>query len=432
MNMLRFGLILGFGIAGCTSGPLDGSGAQPSASGGRGGVGGSSSSSSSSSSVGGVSGGVVSSEGLTVHEWGTFTSVLGSTGKQLSGLHHEEEPLPSFVYARAFGDFMHNKGIEFQPTNVTQKLETPVLYFHSGKPAHVKVSVDFPDGLVSQWFPDASTFQPPRFQVQKVGGGSMTWEADLVPGLSDFPPVAPDDIWAPSRKVDAMPVQVGAEHERFIFYRGIGTFTTPFVVTAQPDGTLTIRNDSREAIPAVFLLRVHQGGGAVVSLGALGAGKIRDHIVSPAAGKENNLDKYVADASRKVAGALVESGLFADEAQAMVDTWSKSYFRTFGTRFLYIVPRPWTDKLLPMHIEPQPASLVRTLVGRVEALTQADEAELVSTVTAAAGASMSAATLIGQLGRLAEPKLRRTLELLQDPAAKQYCAVAVDMAATSR
>src|SRR5687767_6251127 len=73
--------------------------------------------------------------GVIVHEWGTFTSVRGSTGAQLEGLHHEEEALPSFVHGRgvmASGVMMTmgNKDLEAQPSSVTQKLETPVLYFY--------------------------------------------------------------------------------------------------------------------------------------------------------------------------------------------------------------------------------------------------------------------------------------------------------------
>lgn len=37
---------------------------------------------------------------LEVHEWGTFTSVQSPDGKDMEGLHHEEEPLPSFVHGR--------------------------------------------------------------------------------------------------------------------------------------------------------------------------------------------------------------------------------------------------------------------------------------------------------------------------------------------
>src|SRR5690349_7153293 len=68
-------------------------------------------------------------QSLTVHEWGTFTSVQSSLGKQMQGLHHTDELLPSFVHAR---DVLarSEKGFEELPEPVTQKLETPVLYFY--------------------------------------------------------------------------------------------------------------------------------------------------------------------------------------------------------------------------------------------------------------------------------------------------------------
>jgi hypothetical protein len=37
-----------------------------------------------------------------VHEWGTFTSLLGSNGVSQDGLYHEDEHLPDFVYG--FGE----------------------------------------------------------------------------------------------------------------------------------------------------------------------------------------------------------------------------------------------------------------------------------------------------------------------------------------
>src|SRR5579859_4215769 len=91
------------------------------------------------------------SQPLTVHEWGTFTSVNSSAGTLMEGLHHEEEALPTFVYGR--GKLQNptapptgTKGFELLPTGVTQKLETPVLYFYGAPGANVHVRVDFPAG----------------------------------------------------------------------------------------------------------------------------------------------------------------------------------------------------------------------------------------------------------------------------------------------
>jgi hypothetical protein len=371
--------------------------------------------------------GVPMSQPLAVHEWGTFTSMVSSLGQPLEGLHHEEEALPAFVHARSTVD-LHNKGFgPVQPTGVTQKLETPVLYFYTPRALAVQVHVDFPLGVVSQWFPDATRFAPTP-DVTTVAGGSIDWSATLTPGAGNFPAVAADNIWAPSRRVASTPVVSGAEAEQFIFYRGLGAFATPFTALANADGTVTIKNNSSDTIPTVFLLRLHSLGGFIQELGALGPGASIANIVPPVDGKEFNVDQYVADASTQVAAALAKTGLTDDEARAMVDTWSRSYFRTPGMRFLFVVPRAWTDRLLPMQISPAPSSLVRTLVGRVEILTPPDESQLLSTVQSAAAAGMATSDLLTQLGRFAEPKLRRAAQLVTDPALQSYVAGAIAQA----
>lgn len=362
--------------------------------------------------------GVQDQNAIVVHEWGTFTSMFGSTGQSLEGLHHEEEALPSFVHARS-ADTVGMKGLESPPTGVTQKLETPVLYFYTQTAQAVHVHVDFPQGIVSQWYPNSAAFQPAVGSFSTVAGGSMDWQAQLQPGLGGFPTVAPSDIWAPSRNVASVPVQIGDEREQFIFYRGLGTFAVPFAATAQADGTLTIKNDSPDAIADVFLLRLSASGGVVSALGGLDPHQARA-ITPPAASAAVDVERYVVDASARVAAALVNSGLQLDEARAMVDTWSKSYFRSPGLRLLYIVPRTWTDQLLPITITPRPAAMVRTLVGRVELLTPGDEQQLMSAVQSAATAGLSASALATQLGRFAEPKLRRALQLTGDKNLQTY------------
>jgi hypothetical protein len=356
-------------------------------------------------------------QAITVHEWGTFTSMLGSGGIPLEGLHHEEEALPLFVHARSL-ESVGMKGLERPPTGVTQKLETPVLYFYTRTAQAVQVHVDFPQGIVSQWFPNAAAFQPAVGAFTYVADGSMDWQAQLEPGLGGFFPVAPSDIWAPSRNVASVPLQIGDEREQFIFYRGLGAFAVPFFATAQADGTVTIRNDSPDAIADVFLLRLYPSGGVIADLGALDPYQSRNTIVPPV--PMIGAKDYITDASTRVAAALMKSGLAQDEARAMVDTWSRSYFLSQGLRLLYIVPRRWTDKLLPLTITPQPAALVRTLVGRVELLTPADEQQLASAVQAAAASGMSSSALAAQLGRFAEPKLRRALQLATDASMQSY------------
>jgi len=363
----------------------------------------------------------VTPEPFVVHEWGTFTSVQSSDGLTVPGLHQEEEPLPGFVHGRyTFGAF---KQMEDLPELVTQKLETPVLYFY-GEAETVTVDVDFPQGIISEWYPDAAAFQPEVGTLDGFRDGSMSWRVELLDENADvaFPAVDETDIWAPSRHVDARPLRVGDEHERFIFYRGLGRFELPVAVEAYDDGTIEVFNNSDEALPALFLLNLHDGGALVESLGALEA---RGSVVASPSPKEFDVDAYVANASASVEEALVESGLYEDEARAMVNTWQRSYFLTPGMRLLYVVPRSWTDELLPIRIEPQPDELVRTLVGRIEVFTPAFEYDTVTLLTQAYQASDEELDLTS-LGRFAEPRIRRAISLSEDPGFREFCEGLLD------
>src|SRR5690349_7758705 len=102
---------------------------------------------------------------FVVHEWGTFTSMSGEDGVSLEGLSREEESLPSFVYSRTkvrecpLRD-KGWKGLEVPADHVTQKMETPVIYFHSDDARRARVRVDFRKGLLSQWYPVSDLLGP--------------------------------------------------------------------------------------------------------------------------------------------------------------------------------------------------------------------------------------------------------------------------------
>jgi hypothetical protein len=357
--------------------------------------------------------------GPRVEEWGTYTSVQASDGHALGGLHHEDERLPSWVHRRDLG--ASDYYLEQLPEEPLQQLETPVLYFWSPVARPVKVTVGFPRGIVGQWFPQAETYLPALREMKALAGGSMTWSLTLDPAMdpATFPPVQAEEIWAPSRNVASTPVRFavpggGEEREQFIFYRGLGKFEPPIRIVAS-DELLRITNTSAETPRQAFVLRVSNQRGRIEKLGPLEPGASKMVAIPQAT---DDLDSYVASARALLAEALVESGLHADVAQAMVDTWSRSWFRNTGLRVLYLTPRAWTDAWLPTTITPEPAAFVRTLVGRIEVLTPQEERDLVDLVRR----QMRAQTYleVSLLGRFAEPRLVRTLELLAEPAEREY------------
>jgi hypothetical protein len=362
-----------------------------------------------------------STSGLVVHEWGTYTSVQASDGHTLGGVHHEDEALPTWVHRRNLND-PQNYYFEQLPEEPRQQLETPVLYFYAPSTQDVQVKVSFPQGIVGEWFPEATSYLPAIGGMTHVAQGSTVWNLTLDPAISpgSFNPVTPAEIWAPSRHVASTPVRLqGApsaigEREQFLFYRGLGTFVAPVTVTTYRDGTIRIHNGSSDDVGSVFLLFSGNAGGSFGSLGRLGAGG--DISTTTAANAQLSTNDFVQKAQSGLYDALSATGLYADEARAMVDTWTRSWFGNPGLRILYLAPRTWTDAWIPTEVTPAPSAFVRTLVGRIEVMTPLEEADLVGQIQTASRAQTPVS--IAPLGRFAESRLERAVELLTDPQAQ--------------
>jgi len=89
-------------------------------------------------------------DSLVVHEWGTFTSVAGETGEAIPWLPLQSaDDLPCFV--ERFRHFPPKSSVRG-----TVRMETPVLYFYAPREMTVDVSVRFPRGLITEWFPRAA------------------------------------------------------------------------------------------------------------------------------------------------------------------------------------------------------------------------------------------------------------------------------------
>ncbi len=391
--------------------------------------------------------------GFVVHEWGTDTIVVGSDGSLQRGLHHEEEDLPAFVYDR-----IKAANLLAQPSqSVTIKMETPVTYFYSDQPLQVQARVDFPKGVLTQWYPGVSLFLPPvaaanstgattpaliadpvldlafpfvsdmcREKFSALAGAVLDWGTfDVLPRGTDvtakLPPAALDDFsWSHARAVSANPVALpGGETERFLFYRGLGDFELPVRVTSTSGGGVSLHNAYDEAIGPVFFINVGAERGAFTAhpQGIAAGGTLADSL--PALDDASELDTYVAELSQAVTTSLDESGLYHDEAQAMVNTWKRQWFRTPGARLLYVIPQSWTESSIPLTIVPKPEALLRVMLIRVELITPEQEAADVEAV-ASFGASSAAQAHFESLGRFAEPRLRRALALSPSAAGEAY------------
>jgi hypothetical protein len=394
--------------------------------------------------------------GFVVHEWGTDTIVVGSDGSLQRGLHHEEEDLPPFVYDRLkAGTLIGSK----ESPSVTIKMETPVTYFYSPTPVLVNAHVDFPKGVLTQWYPGVTKFFPvvaaagsvvhssspaalmdpaldPSFhflgefctgKYGAIAGGSLDWGDFSVQARGAVPEKAPPDAplaqfgWSYARAVDANLLSMpNGESERFLFYRGLGDFDLPVKVEAGDGEKIKFTNGYSEPVGHAFLLNVSPDHGAFVehATGIAQSGTLVDSV--PSLQGALAIDEYVARLSEAMTKALDATGLYHDEAVAMVNTWRRQWFRTPGIRALYLLPQSWTDQSIPLTISPKPDATVRVMLIRVEVITQAQEAADVAALSTFDTDAPSAAGYFSNLGRFAEPRLRRALQLAGSAAGENY------------
>ncbi len=321
---------------------------------------------------------------LTVHEWGTFTTLHGSNGGTLSGLYFEEEQLPSFVYH--FPGFSPDPAIAtngYIPCkDVTVKMETPVLYFYSPVERAVQVHVDFPMGAISQWYPNRSGGEvfPSEGRLDFDNGGrngSIDWKATVLDPNTTEKLTQTTNIstkWERPRETNSNLIKnQDGEIEKYLFYRGLANFPLPVEVIFTGNGALSITNTSKYDIPYIYIYDHAYDSASVWGTGPLSSGE-KKIFVKPSKyyGEDASIPEY-----NDFYPALTAAGLTREEGLALLGTWNAGYFQTEGFKIFWIVPRKLTDQILPLQISPNPDVLERVLVGKTEILTPFFEQVLV-------------------------------------------------------
>jgi hypothetical protein len=306
--------------------------------------------------------------GLAVHEWGTFTSIAGPKGQAINWMPQaERDDLPSFVE--------HLRNNQFKGgLHGSVRMETPVLYFHATHPTTVSVRVRFAQGLLTEWYPHAVSpltkqqLAEPILEL-KSSDGELRWNSISVEAGDDhnFPKEAAASRYYAARETSASSLSVnsptGRQHEKFLFYRGVSSFAVPISALPMNGGNILVSNLARTPIPQAILFE-RRGE----KLGYRILGRVQNSAIA----EPPELSANINSLSRDLEKILVANGLNDDEAHAILQTWNDSWFEE-GSRLLYLVPRSFVDKILPLDIKPAPSTLTRVFVGRMEIVTPATE-----------------------------------------------------------
>jgi len=330
-----------------------------------------------------------SADSLVVHEWGTFTSVADADGSVIEWepYRSQRRDLPNFVY-----------GSKVNATG-TVRMETPVIYFYSPKEMTCAVRVNFPQGQITEFFPMPDQVYP----------GAIQWSnVELLPRANEgLPANKVASHYYHARATDATTLRVWQrnkkEYEKFLFYRGVGTFALPLSASLAEDrGIVVDAGDS--SIREVVLFENRKG-------------KISCRF-ERLSGSETTFARALPECSvellkQNLQALLVNHKLFPREAEAMVKTWEDSWFEE-GLRIFYILPRKTTDAVLPLAITPEPTEIVRVLVGRLEFVTAEAKEDTVRFLTELSqfGKLPAPGDFKDQrrFGRFLEPMIRSVLE----------------------
>jgi hypothetical protein len=367
-------------------------------------------------------GAVAADDRLVVHEWGTFTTLQDEDGAPISGINTDDEPVPDFVHRLANGFFLSPseappaffQGAPRCHPDVAMRLETPVLYFYppaGSAPPPFEVRVQFRGGWLTEYYPAADALAPGfdaaardrpfpatpapeerRFtrgfgHLSPSAVGELLWKGVKLGGAGAGPDTE-DPVWLAPRAVQAAMIETASgEHEKFLFYRGVGTARAALQVRRDvQEETLTISDsaptaaitpeEGRQTIPAAWLFQVQPDGTcAVRSAGELPHGKSPRWTVPASFAASDFSRENLHRLQEEMRAALVKAGLLTDEAEALLRTWEVSYFKSPGLRLFYVCSQPEVDGLLPLEIS-VPAKITRVMIGRVELVTPEQRALL--------------------------------------------------------
>ncbi|MBY0523404.1 MAG: hypothetical protein K2R98_08390 [Gemmataceae bacterium] len=298
---------------------------------------------------------------FALHEWGVIT-VYNDVDLANADMRAVWNGLPSFVHGQVDSRKL--------PTELVLVL-APVVYFHTPKDLHVDLKVEFPGGKPALWWPQNSNIA--RNLDQTMRDKHLEWRLQVgtvqkeVASYLKVPDV-PKGHWLEAcRQVKCADVVAhgqngrgsrGGEREKFVYYDGM--IPSPKAVQMTVMGErVSVQNNAKHAVLDVTVVdRRTPGKVRVARLPKLDAAA----DVKALDFQDADMARWPGSAVEESIAQLKASGLFEDEAGAMLAVWKKDLFETEGLTMFYRLPQSEYDRLLPLTVNPRPEKVARTML----------------------------------------------------------------------
>jgi len=350
---------------------------------------------------------------FVAHEWGSVNLVQDSDRALISGLVDDQSDLPPFVNV-----WTENQGSQFPMI-----IEKPILYFYSKEAVFANVRVRCPEGILTQWWPNATKVTPvmptdgDNQKMPELKNGILEWNWVAVsPNVAkpDFKQVGKHPWWGIARETDSAVVRVKGGEEKFLFYRGAARLQSTLHVNIDVDTEVghTFSLDPvtpEKAVRHVFTMNVPEEGAPQIGY---------TEQVAEAGAKAKTLDSVDA-AVAILRQVLLDEGLYEKEADGMIKIWRKGMFETPGLRAMYLMERKTLDAFLPLTIQPAPDEIERVMLVRIDCLTP-DREERILELLKQLGAENfrergAAQKKLMEIGRVGQAVMRKFYEDTEDP-----------------
>jgi len=333
---------------------------------------------------------------LIVHEWGTMTTVHAPDGQPHTRINliDDSEKLPNFVFhfeprqsaSQPYSPFLKT-GRGTGRDDVTMRLETPVIYFYDPGNIAARRSFDLRvqmrGGILNDFYPIAQpkleymgadrTSAVNTITLNEQWSSSLAWQGITLDTAASIPSTNAT-VWTAPRQVTAAKLRVQKQGEHYLFYRGLANL--PALLSTRHSRASVQLMASRamhwtredEVIARVWLVDVRADGSiAFATQDSLVLSKHSSKVLAQM--KRFTTSDFAGSRRPALRGSmkseLIDAGLYADEADAMLNTWDASYFRKPGLRVFYTVPRAWTDFYLPLELSVAHEA-TRVLIGRID------------------------------------------------------------------